>query len=78
MINSKCFNITGAGFDLRKFNQEILNLGVLPIFLLQEQMHEWIDQQQGNITSGAEITRHPFPIHVMVSLLFAFRNVIYM
>src|SRR5206468_5331703 len=44
----------GAKFDIKKFHDEILNGGVMPLDLLQDRVRRWLNDQGSKTASSGE------------------------
>jgi uncharacterized protein (DUF885 family) len=47
----------GDKFDIKKFHDEILNGGAMPLELLQERLQSWIKQQTAKNGNADTLTR---------------------
>jgi uncharacterized protein (DUF885 family) len=47
-LRTRAQNELGARFDIRKFHDEMLDGGTLPLDLLEARTNAWIAQQRGN------------------------------
>ncbi|MCL4154849.1 UNVERIFIED_CONTAM: hypothetical protein GTU68_027316 [Idotea baltica] len=45
-LRTKAENDLGANFDVRKFHDQVLNSGSLPLVLLEEKINGWIQSQK--------------------------------
>jgi len=51
-LRQKAHDALGDRFDLRAFNQEIIDHGALPLPVLERVVHAWIDRVKGGATSS--------------------------
>ena len=45
-LRAKAMKELGAKFDLRKFHSIILDQGIVPLFILEDLIDEWIDEEK--------------------------------
>ena len=45
-LRDKAMNELGAKFDLRKFHSIVLDQGIVPLFILDDLIDEWINEEK--------------------------------
>ena len=45
-LRDKAMNELGPKFDLRKFHSIVLDQGIVPLFILEDLINEWINEEK--------------------------------